>query len=119
MNAPAYLEFLGNSPGGNKISGKFLGPDYPDQVNIKGTTDTLPLRGNSGIWMSGSKYTTLNKTLVLKKAGLPDQEITYDNNGMPVINDAEASSFTPTVTGTLVSFTWTITKEIWLSKRAG
>lgn len=112
MNTPAYIEFLGSAPGGNKISGKFPGPEFPDLVNVKGTADTLPLRGNSGIWISGDKYTTLNKTLVLKKAGLPDQEVTYDNIGMPVVNDAEASGFTVISSGGTVSFSWTTTKEI-------
>lgn len=112
MNAPAYIEFLGNAPGGNKISGKFPGPEFPDQVNVKGTSDTLPLRGNSGIWISGEKYTSLNKTLVLKKAGRPDEEVTYDNNGMPVLNEAVASAFGASVAGGMVSLVWTITKEI-------
>lgn len=112
MNAPAYLEFLGSAPGGNKISGKFPGPDYPDSVTIEGTTDTLPPRGNSGIWMSANKYSTLSVTLVIKKAGLADLTISYDTKGMPIVNDAEASSFTATAAGGNVNFTWTITKEI-------
>ena len=112
MNAPPYIDFLGNSPGGNKISGKFPGPVFPDLVRIKNTLDNNPLRGSSNVWMTTDKYTSLNKTLVLQKAGLPDQDVAYDNNGMPVINDAEGNGLTATVVGTEVRFSWIITKEI-------
>lgn len=112
MNAPAYLEFLGSAPGGNKISGKFPGPEYPDTVTVEGTTDSTPPRGNSGIWMSSNRYTTLRVNIIIKKAGQPDQIVSYDNNGMPIVNDAEANSFTAVANGGAVEFSWVTTKEI-------
>lgn len=112
INAPSYLEFIGNAPGGNKISGKFLGPEYPDTVTIEGTTDSAPLRGNSGIWMSNARYTTLRVTIIIRKAGLADQLVSYDNNGMPLVNDAEATNFVAVNNGGTVELSWITTKEI-------
>ena len=82
MDCTDKVERLGNSPtGGNKLFANYSGADMPEEVNVKGTTDTQPLRGSSGNWISRDKYTSKAQTLVLRKGGAVVKECKYDENG--------------------------------------
>jgi len=115
MDCADYIESLGNSPQGNYLSARYRDGDMPDSVTIKGTTDTQPLRGNSGVWRSGNKYTTLKQTLILNKNGAPVKECSYNELGVPPIQDAAVTGFKGVASPGFVNISWTTTKEIQVS----
>jgi hypothetical protein len=81
MNSAPNVKKAGNAPGGNKLIAKFPGPDFPDFVQVKGTSDKEALSGASGNWISSGKYNSPAVTLQLIKGGVVVQEDTYDANG--------------------------------------
>jgi hypothetical protein len=110
--APA-LKRLGNSPHGNKLSAKFPGPDFPDQVTVnEAPSDTQPIRGSSGVWISGNTYTDLAVTLVLIKNGAAVEVCSYDEAGNLAQSDAAVNSFTLSASGGTVTFSWESTIEV-------
>jgi len=119
MDCTATVKRTGNSPNGDHLTAKFNVPDFPDEVNIKGTTDTQGLRGNSGVWISGNKYGTKDHTpavtLVLLKGGVAVKECPYDEDGNLNIPTATITNFALTSANGTVTASWLSVKEIGLA----
>lgn len=111
MNPASNIKRAGNAPGGNKVTAKFPGPDFPDEVQIKGTSDKQPLKGNSGNWISANKYSSIAITLQLIKNGVVVAEYAYDANGNLMHPDAAIINFSVSPSGSLVTISWDTTKE--------
>ena len=109
INPATTLQKAGNAPGGNKLIAKFPGPDYPDSVQIKGTTDKQSVKGDSGVWISGNKYTSTAVTLQLIVGGTIVQENKYDANGN--LESAGISGFKVSASSGFVSISWTSVQE--------
>ena len=91
---------------------KFPGPEYPDFVQVKGTTDKEALNGNSGNWVSKNKYSTTAITIQLIKGGVVVQENKYDANGNLNNPDAAVIDFTLAgAGGNDVAVSWASTME--------
>lgn len=94
MNCAPKLEKLGNSPHGNKLQAKFEGSVKPDSCCVKGTNDLQPLRGNSGVWLSGEKYMSPQVTLQLFKNNAMVKECSYDVAGNVITFNPPPASVT-------------------------
>lgn len=117
MNPAPNIKKAGNAPGGNRLLANFPGPDYPDFVQVKGTSDKRTLEGNSGNWISGNKYTSAAITLQLIKGGVVVQEDAYDASGNLANPDATLTSAGLILSslGNDVDITWTTVKESGVS----
>lgn len=107
---------LGDSPEGNKLMIKYTGADKPDEVKVQGTADIQPVHGESGVWISGEKYTSRAVTVELKKGGVAAGECSYDLTGklIPITLDPDAviSNFRLEVAGAQVAVKWHSDKEV-------
>ena len=115
MTPAPNIKKAGNAPSGNKLMANFPGPDLPDQVQIKGTTDKQPLKGNSGNWISDKKYTSVAITLQLIKNGVVVEEYAYDANGNLALPDAAITNYAVATTNGIVTTSWDSTKENGIS----
>lgn len=110
------IKQLGDSPNGNKLMIKYTGTDKPDEVKVKDTSDIQPVHGESGVWISGDKYSSRAVTLVLRKGGADAGECSYDLSGklIPVTlaPDAVISNFRLEVLGSIVTVKWHSDKEV-------
>lgn len=76
------------------MQAKFEGNIKPDACCVKGTTDLQPLRGNSGVWLSGEKYMSPQVTLQLFKNGSFVKECSYDLAGNLIATPPPPASVT-------------------------
>ena len=89
VECASNIRRVGDSPDpmGNKLQARFTSP-FVAKVRVKNTAETSNIRGESGMWISDSKYTGLTLTLILLDAnnsGL--KECNYNSEGKLVVSD--------------------------------
>jgi hypothetical protein len=90
MQCPIKLIRNGNSAQGNFLMAQFDKSNPPAAVRIViggvPTTDIQPTNGNSGVWQSKQKYTSLEVTLdLLDELGNLINSCNYDISGQPSV----------------------------------
>lgn len=116
QDCAAELRKLGNAPGGGFLMIKFDKELKPAACGVKGTSDKQNLKGNSGVWTSGSKYTSTVQTIVMYDAqGNVLSECKYDASGKLVVNAcfAEYADSPALVPGSAaIDIAWFMTREV-------
>jgi hypothetical protein len=116
QDCAAELRKLGNAPGGGFLMIKFDKDLKPAACGVKGTSDKQNLKGNSGVWTSGNKYTSAAQTIVMYDAqGNALGECKYDAGGKLVVNScfAEYVDVPSLVPGTVaIDISWFMVREV-------
>ena len=109
---PATIALQGNSSAGGKLKGSFPAP-VPASVLVYGTIDISQVAGNSGKWISESRYANLQQTLLtFNDSGTQIGKCSYDADGNLMLFTVTLSSYNLTQgSGGIVLINWTALVE--------
>ena len=109
---PAAIALQGNNSAGGKLKGSFPAP-VPASVLVYGTNDISQVAGNSGKWISESRYANLQQTLLtFNDSGTQIGKCSYDADGNLMLFTVILGSYNLTQgSGGIVLINWTALVE--------